>query len=911
MNKRTRTESGAISAFRVVNGQNAIVNYDSNIAISVSNDLGVDDNIGYHGRFAVFKEIRSTPLLPNTELYDVGLVRASVTTNDIPLFCPVPSGAGPVIENGVSKWEVTAQPGLSLTWTGPVFETSSAGGVGNSSINTFASWPTHGVIPFRQSTVIPVGGTITPSSQGVMQCNPNGVGGEDCIIYSYAYNSYTITTASLTSNVLSLSGTGPHAFSTGSPIVVSGLGSVAGQNLNGNYTVLAVGPSNQFTVSRTASDFSQVAGLSGNANTNVGNTYTGRINNMFINAGLTYLTAVQPPNAGSINLSQYLSITNSDTSRAVTLDFTSPATGGQLSSTSNSYTSVAGVLQAAKYFGFAPNSIFVIPPNTTVQLPRPFQLAFRATINVASYKTVRWSPEDRFSVNQGFVPTVDNILQGKTRTYFDCYSYDHFLNQCVNPAIQRCIYDENDGNSIFLQDQCLTRQLQSICKANCEAKPFDSTILQLTGSSVSYNGRAYMWTGTSEIGQAPQQDFPNSALSTLWQDCGPCILSNWIPNVVYREGDVVTYQSSSASPTNPSSYFYTRTSFGPTGTLPPPSVAGASNASWVVAGLVQNTTSGASNTLRPMVPQIGTAAPFITFNSSTNLFTLNVDSYGFGGTELSNCDDGGFTSTNSPNDRQKPEEQVNNSTLNDQARDSWGLTGAAISTTPAYFVARRPGVVFDERMIFECDDYFHQLFGNWPCQRLFYQEPVTSRVTSYVRYLPQVNTAGLSVPLPLPLFTPTVPAEDKYLPYERVKGNQTYLYSFAQNYPSVGTAWNPVDTLLLLTNEIPLVPDQTSPPNVISDTGPVSQNNSNGNIERILGEFSVQAMGGSLPGREYRNEIIFEPKEPVFVAMDSLATSFVSTGWRLVMRMKQTQTYRTVSISDGGSVNVRLQFRLR
>jgi hypothetical protein len=310
------------------------------------------------------------------------------------------------------------------------------------------------------------------------------------------------------------------------------------------------------------------------------------------------------------------------------------------------------------------------------------------------------------------------------------------------------------------------------------------------------------------------------------------------------------------------------------------------------------------------VPKIGTAAPFITFNKSTRLFTLNVDSYGFGGTELTNCDDGYYTSRNSPFFKQTTQQQSDNATLNDQARDSWGLTGAAMTNVIPYVTARNPGAVFDERMILECDDYFHQLFGNWPCQRLFYQDPQTTEIISYVRYLPQVNSAGISVPTPLPLMYPIPPNPAEYQPYDRVAGDQPYLYTFPQDYPSIGNMWNPVESLLLLSNDIPLVPDQTAPPNIISDMGPVSLERPSGGIERILCEFSVHPHGSGEPGQDYRREIVFEPKEPVFIAMDS-GPVFTTLSWRLVMRMKQTQTFRVVSISDSGSVNVRMQFRLR
>jgi hypothetical protein len=418
-----------------------------------------------------------------------------------------------------------------------------------------------------------------------------------------------------------------------------------------------------------------------------------------------------------------------------------------------------------------------------------------------------------------------------------------------------------------------------------------------------------MWIGRFlESGSVPVIEPPSiTTIQSFWQDCGPSILQSYNPNQKYSLGDVITYQDFAgvfgSGQIGASCTFVYVGSSPSTGVAP---ATGVSNWLFVNSNLRTGAQGRAFN-----VPTVGTAAPVVTYNSTSQLFTLNLDSYGFGGTESTNCDDGFPTASGAPITIQSNDQQYYNSTLNDQARDSWGLTGTAFVTTPPYTTFRHPGAVFDERLIVECDDYFHQLFGNWPCQRLFYEDPnFNGRITSYVRYLPQVDSAGLSVPLPLPLFTPSTPSSTGYQPYERVKGNQPYLYSFTQDYSSVGAMWNPVDTFLFLTNDIPIVKDQTAPPNIISDTGPIALQQPNGTMERILCEFSVVPTGNGHNGQQYRQEVIYEPQTPVFVGMDS-APLFVTVSWRLVMRMKQTQTYRSVSISDGGSVNMRLQFRLR
>jgi hypothetical protein len=1004
-NKRGRTESGTKSTQQEVDSQNAIVHYDANIAISVSSDLGVDDSLGYHGRFANFKETRTTALLPETELYKVAVVRASVTTNNIPLFCPVPSGTGPILENGDEKWEVTAQPGLNMTWTGPVFENTESG-FDPQVTNQVASWPYQGLIPFYTALTTPPDFSAGPADypkQGVMDCSTFGKAA-DCVISS--------ANTGLTYPIVQGGASDANSLTLTMSVPV-GYNYIVGHTVNVSITVPSVitgvfkviawlpGSSGLFLTKISGTTYTAFGAVAMTGTVSVGvSSLVDRLNSLFVGAGLTLYATVSNP--GAINMSQFIQITNSSTQYTAFLDFSLPTAATTLNYASNTYTSRAGILQACKLLGFAPNSIASIGPGATFTCPRAFQMGFRATVQLASYKTVRWVPEDAFNVTQGYTPSVSDIFNGTTRTYFDCYSYEHFLNQCVNPTFQRIIYDENDAsvttpytivsgsapdaNSLTLQlsnlagynfsigqnvnvsisspavitgvfevtswsslasllslskvsgpafsafppppvvpvavtgtvvvagtpfeNQCLTRQLQAICTANCKSIAFSPSVSVGPSQGVSYNGRAFMWIGqTLEVGVIPTTEPPNVAsLQSFWQDCGASILQSYNPTLLYSSGDVITFQDPSGIfgtgiPGASCTFLYV-SSTPSTGVAP----STAASTPWF---FIDSNERLASEGRDPAVPTVGTAAPFITYNSSSQLFTLNLDSYGFGGTESTNADDGFLTSTGSPNTAQSTLQQAYNCSLNDQARDSWGLTGTAYVTTPAYTTYRHPGVVFDERMIVECDDYFHQLFGNWPCQRLFYDDPnFNGRITSYVRYLPQVNNAGLSVPLPLPVFTPSTPSSSAYQPYERVKGNQPYLYTFTQDYSSVGGMWNPVDTFVFLTNDIPLIKDQTAPPNIVSDTGPVALQQPNGAMERILCEFSVQPMGNGHPGQQYRNEVIYEPTTPVFVGMDS-APLFVTVSWRLVMRMKQSQTYRSVSISDGGSVNMRLQFRLR
>ena len=807
----------AISSGNATRRSDGGVHYDTNITVSTSYDSGVSP-LGTHGRFARFSDTRTRPIVGNPDEYTMSLVRASVSTNSIPLFCAKPSKL--VTDASPQAWEVTAEPGLNYTWTGPVF----AVGNGQGTLATqraipgnfewrFVTFPKTGMIPFYTSNTTPsatVGDNVVPK-QGFID----------------------LTSVSKSDNVTAWG---------------------AGERLTAAFS--AAGLSNvSCTTSFTSSS-----------------------------------------DTGAITYLQKFNFVNSSTTMSVFLDFSLPA--GRAECNNSFYPSSAptkqGILQACKFLGFQPNKVFEIPTGSvSVSPPRNYQLGLRSTISLYSYKAVRWVPEDQAIVR---IPNADDVANGSTGTYFDCYSYEHFLTECVNPAFQRCIFDQFDAG-VPLQEQCLQRQLIAACAINCRAQLlWSSDTTYAVGNAVVYNGFAYAAVDPNK-GVQPT----GTPLSeTTWINCGQAVNYTLIaPGTGYKIYDVVTF-TYAASTTQFNSYYCIAT--GTTTGMPDFTGTGAQNG-WATPVLLYNTI-GSLLTLIPNTPTVATNPPVIMFQASTQLFILNLDSYGFGGTALQNVDDG----SGQTNDDAANSQALNfsdNKALNDVARDSYGLTGAATFTTPPYTVARSRGLCYDERMQVEVDDYFHQLFGNWPALRLLYVDPRDNLQTSYIRYVPQALNAGLSTEPVLPLAYPTALGTG-YQPFERVASTQPYFYTIPQDYPSIGLMWNPVDTIVIVTTNVPVNDDQVVPVLVLGDSGvPVTQQ-TNGNTLKVIGEFSVVPFGNSSAGQEYRNEIVFEPHS--FVPIDLKETrTFNQFDYRVLLRMKN-QLYRDMSLSNGGFVNVRFSF---
>jgi hypothetical protein len=811
----------------------------------VYNDEGVNVAIGEHGRYAQFRETRSVAILPDTSKYKVGLTRGEVTTSNIPLFCPNPSE--PVTVNGVKQWEVSAQPGISMTWTGPAYATSDVPPLSGSVTNNgfipaeeiaTMSWPTFGLIPYYTYSSIDPNQSQDPPTSGVIDLSTYG--GSDCA-------NCTIT---------------------------EGL-----RRLNDIFkSIFPIPDSTQ-----------------------------------------KFLSADVAGSAMDLVDAQVLNFTNDSATTTVVFDFSSPFYAGKVNDNFNvgsGDTSLApgiapswsGILQACKLLGFAPNTTFVIPPGAAATpCPRILQLGFRSVFNMAAYKTVRWVPEDKS--NGSFVPTADQVVSGKTSTYFDGYSYQHFLTQCVNPALSRCIYDEFDAG-LTLVDQCLTRQLQKMCWAQCTAGTYLGSYSYIPGDSCVLNGRTFIWTcPDAGVGTPP---LSGGSQAAYWLDIGPSFSNSWVSGTYYTLGDMVTRVNMDnflVDKTVGIRMYTCKVAIGQSTNVDP--LTDTAGTYWT--RIYFRATTDEFLRMPCNVPSIGTIPPTITFNSATQLFSLNLDSYGFGGTQATNANDGfgAYTSdSGNPNEITTAERLYYVSSLNDQARDSWGLTGVAAAATPVPYVTfRRPWRVFDERCSIEADDYFNQLFGNWPNLRLVYEDKTKqNRVTAYVRYIPDAVNGGLTVPVTLPLFPtlPTPTVTSVYLPYFRVENSQPYIYTFPQDYRSIGNIWNPVDTLVLTSPDIPLVNCQVAPPYIITDIGP-PETQPNANIEPILAEFAVYPTDN--PGQEYRRVVTYAPTGDAIDFIDMQhSTLFNNLSWNLWMRMKTTQRLRPVSISDGGAVNIRLKF---
>ena len=193
---------------------------------------------------------------------------------------------------------------------------------------------------------------------------------------------------------------------------------------------------------------------------------------------------------------------------------------------------------------------------------------------------------------------------------------------------------------------------------------------------------------------------------------------------------------------------------------------------------------------------------------------------------------------------------------------------------------------------------------------LSYFDPRTQLTTSYVRYIPQAANAFLSTDTPLPLLNPasgTVGLSGTYLPYARIGGTIVYVYSFDQDYASIGNMWNPFDAIVIQTAEVPVQSDYTTPLFQLNDSGLPSTLQTNGNTLKIMAELLIKSQSTIQLGQQFRSEIEYEPTTPVYVDLQPGRT-FNEFDYQVFLRMKDTNQLRKLSLSNGGSAYFRWAF---
>ena len=527
--KRMRTSAGEISSNSVTLDDDRVY-YSTNLACQI----GLDD--GIHGRFAQFTETRLRKLVANPDDYTIACKRLSLETKTLPLFQPQ------VVLGQTNPNLLNYQPGFEFVWTGSTNQAVDGYVTILQDAYCLYSMP-YNVTPagVTSGLTFPVGFNYcefglatsasfpypaaadygTPSSgymdmanfqdsvnyfNAIWNTQTNYFAGNVVTVGPGTNGSINNPAAQLSSYICILSappGTAVTNTTYYLPIIRASFsgGPVTGIiNLdNATFGTYGSGLLQGGIAFGHGQFYVYTAATSGNTQPAYWPTWG--------TSNALWTLCTQPPNAtipfwmfiipgaygdGTTLIMPNTGIFGNDLSNmSISIDLTLPISNWNKSLG----VTTTSVVKTAKYLGLMPGQVCNVSGSTNsttgggLYTTRISPQAFTRTFELYAYRNLLWVPEDETAV----VPAAPLVSQDfgalGASTYYNCYDYDWFLTNSVNPAFRRCIDDPNDsfGSSGFL-----TNGFGSVTGGNVSAADVvavvtltDSTLwTSISGSSV-------------------------------------------------------------------------------------------------------------------------------------------------------------------------------------------------------------------------------------------------------------------------------------------------------------------------------------------------------------------------------------------------------------------------------------------
>jgi hypothetical protein len=476
--------------------------------------------------------------------------------------------------------------------------------------------------------------------------------------------------------------------------------------------------------------------------------------------------------------------------------------------------------------------------------------AYMVDWSFSSYQNIKWKTQNSTSRLPNLpLSKQDFGVDSNSTTYYNVYEINKFLNGCVNPSIKNLLTDYSDATSpnIF-EIKSLNTQL---------ALAFDSYASALT--VLTPTSTQYIWSPSLEYSYA------TVVVDTLAEGGSVFLSLQYIPPSSSEPsiGSSSAWMYLGPVPVFPSTQQLGALAFTNQPTLPNPlSVFTETNVLAYsffnfASQVLKFTGPTLSTTLFRPTPSFKTAAPIFSYDEHTLLLSWTLDNYGFSANQTSYD---GETSANVANLSYE--------------RLSWGNKNA------------------DEFMSFESNSPFKFLFDNFPCECISYQDTLASlrRLTP--------GQANNSRAFPLINYwiwdsTSTKTLTDRY-------------FTLFQSCESFSSCMTPVESIVIVSENIPVAEQLTSPPFYLFDSSTTQTRPTDATAltNKIIGEIFLPYV----PFQSARTVVKYEPFEMKFYSLLD-TKSFKQLDYSLFYRHRITQELIPLIITNYGSVNIKFVFR--
>jgi len=125
-----------------------------------------------------------------------------------------------------------------------------------------------------------------------------------------------------------------------------------------------------------------------------------------------------------------------------------------------------------------------------------------------------------------------------------------------------------------------------------------------------------------------------------------------------------------------------------------------------------------------------------------------------------------------------------------------------------------------------------------------------------------------------------------------------------QNYPSSGTLWSPIASIVLVTGTLPVRFEYTAAPVDLGNGNVGATTASSGASQRVMLEVALD----ELTADGYRGAITYKPQIPLFSALDPVHDGIQNIDVRVCWRSRLTNTLIPVKMYNSSNFTLRLRF---
>jgi hypothetical protein len=493
------------------------------------------------------------------------------------------------------------------------------------------------------------------------------------------------------------------------------------------------------------------------------------------------------------------------------------------------------------------------PPTASVPV-NTWTRAFQVNWDFSAYRNIQWVSQDTISPKpKPPLVSQDFGFDNGSSTYYNVYEFNKFLNDCVNPSVERCINDVTyevpmlDALSLNFQLALAFNAYKGLLTDDITSYVWQSTVTYELGdlvvTSATNGARAFMCAVEST-----QTILPTSAASNkYWYFLGfaPSYVDSapfpryelCVRSSVLNGFRIMSAKIEDGDPL-PAEFFQD---------IAIAYVPLSPNSPFTIPDLSQIIST----------PEFKTVAPLFHYNELTLLSSVKYDGYSFGTTNVNQT---GLSS-----------KQI---AIYNYNRTSWGFQGYEHA---------------DEWMTFESNTSFKFLLDNFP-----------SYCTQYEDTLAELRSGGTQYPaISYWVWDNTSSVDPRREP--------TPLYEIYQTSESMSSCMSPVQSIVVVSDNIPVLEELASPVNYLIDSESSSFTNSSATIgltQKIIGEFTLP----SFAPYNSRSIVKYDTEELKFYSL--LDTKlFKQLEYSLYYRHRIAQQLVPLIISNYGSVNIKFVFR--